>query len=61
MSLGCLARPQVGHETLGLLASVRRRLTALAPLSDRRPATGEFQDAVMLAQFGEVDLDALSA
>jgi hypothetical protein len=25
------------------------------------PATGEFQDAVILAQFGEVDLEALSA
>jgi hypothetical protein len=25
------------------------------------PATGEFQDAVVLAQYGEVDLDALSA
>jgi len=25
------------------------------------PATGEFQDAVVLAQFGEVDLNALSA
>ena len=25
------------------------------------PATGEFQDAVVLAQFGEADLDALSA
>jgi len=24
------------------------------------PATGEFQDAVVLAQFGEVDLDSLS-
>ncbi|MGA2795256.1 MAG: hypothetical protein ABSE69_17360 [Roseiarcus sp.] len=24
------------------------------------PATGEFQDAMILAQFGEVDLDALS-
>jgi len=24
------------------------------------PATGEFQDAVILAQFGEVNLDALS-
>lgn len=23
------------------------------------PATGEFQDAVIIAQFGEVDLDAL--
>jgi hypothetical protein len=25
------------------------------------PAIGEFQDAVVLAQFGEVDLNALSA
>jgi len=24
------------------------------------PSTGEFQDAVILAQFGEVDLNALS-
>jgi hypothetical protein len=24
------------------------------------PETGEFQDAVVLAQFGEVDLDSLS-
>jgi hypothetical protein len=24
------------------------------------PATGEFPDAVVLAQFGEVDLDSLS-
>jgi hypothetical protein len=24
------------------------------------PATGEFEDAVVLAHFGEVDLDALS-
>ena len=24
------------------------------------PATGEFQDAVVLARFGEVDLDSLS-
>jgi hypothetical protein len=24
------------------------------------PSTGEFQDAMILAQFGEVDLDALS-
>jgi hypothetical protein len=26
----------------------------------RAPATGEFQDAVIIAQFGEVDLSALS-
>ena len=25
------------------------------------PSTGEFSDAIILAQFGEVDLDALSA
>jgi hypothetical protein len=25
------------------------------------PATGEFQDAMLLTQFGEADLDALSA
>jgi hypothetical protein len=25
------------------------------------PATGEFQDAMIIAQFGEVDLEALSA
>jgi hypothetical protein len=25
------------------------------------PATGEFQDATIIAQFGEVDLEALSA
>ena len=33
---------------------------ALAFSSTGDPATGEFQDAVVLAQFGEVDLDSLS-
>ena len=33
---------------------------ALAFSRTGNPATGDFQDAVILAQFGEVDLDSLS-
>ncbi len=33
---------------------------ALAFSRTGNPATGEFQDAVILAQFGDVDLDSLS-
>ena len=33
---------------------------ALAFSRTGNPATGEFQDAVILARFGEVDLDSLS-
>ena len=33
---------------------------ALAFSRSGNPATGEFQDAVILAQFGEVDLNSLS-
>jgi hypothetical protein len=37
-----------------------RHAGALAFSRTGDPATGEFQDAVVLAQFGEVDLDSLS-
>ncbi len=33
---------------------------ALAFSRTGNPATGEFEDAVILAQFGEVDLDSLA-
>jgi hypothetical protein len=32
-----------------------------ARLLSRDPATGDFRDGAVLAQFGDVDLDALSA
>jgi hypothetical protein len=37
-----------------------RHAGALAFSRTGYPATGEFQDAAVLAQFGEVDLDSLS-
>jgi hypothetical protein len=37
-----------------------RHAGALAFSRTGDPTTGEFQDAVVLAQFGEVDLDSLS-
>jgi hypothetical protein len=41
-------------------ALAARHAGALAFSRTGDPATGEFQDAVVLAQFGEVDLDSLS-
>jgi hypothetical protein len=36
-------------------------MPAPSPFRARDPMIGEFRDDVLLAQFGEVDLDALSA
>jgi hypothetical protein len=41
------------------LSHIHAGAVAFARIGD--PAPGEFQDAVILARFGEVDLDALSA
>jgi hypothetical protein len=60
-------KPGEAREVLSLIIAERRAraLTvghtgALAFFRTGDPATGEFQDAVVLAQFGEVDLDSLS-
>ena len=44
-----------------IVAERRARVLALALAFSRTgdPATGEFQDAVLLARFGEVDLGSL--
>ncbi len=59
-------KPGEAHEVLSPTVAERRaRALALehagAAAFSRTadPATGEFQDAVILAQFGEVDLDLL--
>lgn len=44
----------------GARSSVTGHAGAVAFSRTGDPATGEFEDAVILAQFGEVDLDALS-
>jgi hypothetical protein len=41
------------------LSHIHAGAIAFSSIGD--PATGEFQEAVILARFGEVDLDALSA
>ena len=60
-------KPGEAREVLSpIIAERRARTLALehagAPAFSRTgdPTTGEFQEAVILAQFGEVDLDSLS-
>jgi hypothetical protein len=59
-------RPGEAHEAMSPIVAERRaRALALehaGTLAFSRtgdPATGDFQDAVILARFGEVDLDSL--
>ena len=60
-------KPGEAREVLSPIIAERRARVlaeghagALAFSRTGDPATGEFQDAVALAQFGEVDLDSLS-
>jgi hypothetical protein len=60
-------KPGEAREVLGPVVAERRARTlalenadALAFSRTGDPTTGEFQDAVILARFGEVDLDSLS-
>ena len=60
-------KPGEAREVLSPIIAERRaralaagHVGALAFSRTGDPATGEFQDAVVLAQFGEVDLDSLS-
>jgi hypothetical protein len=60
-------KPGEAREVLGPIIAERRARTpaeghagALAFSRTGDPTTGEFQDAVVLAQFGEVDLNSLS-
>ena len=59
-------KPGEAREVLGPIAAERRARAlalehagAVAFSRTGDPTTGEFQDAVILAQFGEVDLDSL--
>jgi hypothetical protein len=52
-------KPGEAREVLSPIVA-ERRARALAVSRTGDPATGEFQDAVVLARFGEVDLDSLS-
>ena len=60
-------KPGEAREVLSPVIAERRALAlalehagALAFSRTGDPTTGEFQDAVILAQFGEVDLDSLN-
>jgi hypothetical protein len=60
-------KPGEAREVLSPIIAERRARTlalehagALAFSRTGDPTTGEFQEAVILAQFGEVDLDSLS-
>ena len=60
-------KPGEGREVMSPVVAERRARAlvlehagAVAFSRTGNPATGEFQDAMILAQFGEVDLDALS-
>ena len=60
-------KPSEAREVLSPIIAERRARAlalehagALAFSRTGDPTTGEFQDAVMLAQFGEVDLDSLN-
>ena len=56
-------KPGEAREVMSPIVAERpARVLALALAFSRTgdPATGEFLDAVILAQFGEVDLDSLS-
>ena len=60
-------KPREAREVMSPIVAERRARAlavehagALAFSRTGNPATGEFQDAVILAQFGEVDLDSLS-
>ena len=60
-------KPSEAREVLSPIISERRARAlalehagALAFSRTGDPTTGEFQDAVILAQFGEVDLESLS-
>jgi hypothetical protein len=60
-------KPGEAREVLSPIIAERRARAlaeghagALAFSRTGNPTTGEFQDAVVLAQFGEVDLDSLS-
>jgi hypothetical protein len=59
-------KPRETQEVMSPIVAERRARAlalghagALAFSRTGNPATGEFQDAVILAQFGEVDLDSL--
>jgi hypothetical protein len=55
-------KPGEAREVMSPIVAERRaRVLALALAFSRTgdPATGEFQDAVLLARFGEVDLGSL--
>jgi hypothetical protein len=59
-------RPGEAQEVMSPIVDERRARAlaleyagALALSRTGNPATGEFQDAVILARFGEVDLDSL--
>jgi len=55
-------KPGKAREVMSPIVAERRaRVLALALAFSRTgdPATGEFQDAVLLARFGEVDLGSL--
>ena len=60
-------RPGEAQEVMSSIVAERRARAlalghagALAFSRTGNPATGEFQDAVILARFGEVDLNSLS-
>ena len=60
-------KPREAREVMSSIVAERRaralaleRAGALAFSRTGNPATGEFQDAVILARFGEVTLDLLS-
>ena len=60
-------KPGEAQEVMSSIVAERRaralaleHVGALAFSRTGNPATGEFEDAVILAQFGEVDLNSLS-
>ena len=59
-AVGNTARDTSGSNPSLSTIQSRQLAGALAFSRTGNPATGEFQDAVILAQFGEVDLDSLS-